>query len=349
MTEPRLERRRRRLRAFFALSISSLVSLAGAELWCRAKYGIPIREKLPIMPIVADARRGYAMIPGTEHYSYERPVRVNGLGLRGAEVPGKPEGETRVLCLGDSTTYGQGLTEDATIPVLLERELARGARPPRTVRAINGGLRGYGTEQEIALLEELGPRIRPDLIVLFWYPNDLEKDDIEEMHARLRSQGRVEYDTQARLEGATLWTWQAKEYLRRSALVMQTHDVLTSLTTKRLSPEEIDGGFERLDRSLGELARVAEKEGARLLVAAIPTAGMVAAGEEGREIPRRVGEVAAVHGIAFADLFEPLVELHRESGVLPLLPYDWHYTGEANLAIAKRVAEVLRERFPGSF
>lgn len=349
MTGSPREKGRRRLRALAALSISTLASLAGAELWCRAKYGIPIREKLPIMPVVADARRGYAMIPGTEHYSYERPVRVNSLGLRGAEVPEKQEGETRVLCLGDSTVYGQGLSEDATIPALLERELARGGQPPRTIRVINGGLRGYGTEQEIALLEELGPRIRPDLVVLFWYPNDLERDDIAEMSARLERQGRVEYDTQARLEGATLWVWQMKEYLRRSALVMQTHDVWNSLTTKRLTPEEIDGGFERLDRSLAELARVTESQGARLLVAAIPTAGMVAAGEEGRDIPSRVGELAAKHGIAFADVFEPLADLHRELGHLPLLPYDWHYTGEANLGMAKRVAEVLRERFPGSF
>ncbi|MFN0008869.1 MAG: SGNH/GDSL hydrolase family protein [Planctomycetota bacterium] len=346
MTGTRPEKGRRRLRALLALSISSLASVAGAELWCRAQYGIPIREKLPIMPVVADARRGYAMIPGTEHYTYERPVRVNGLGLRGAEMPEKQEGETRVLCLGDSTVYGQGLTEDATIPVLLERELARNLQPPRTVRAVNGGLRGYGTEQEIALLEELGPRIRPDLVVLFWYPNDLEKHDIVEMNARLERQGRVEYDTQSRLEGSTLLVWQAKEYLRRSAFVMQVHDILTSLTTKRLSPEEIEGGFERLDRSLGDLARAAESQGARLLVVAIPTAGMVAAGEEGRDIPRRVGKLVEKHGIACADVFEPLSELHRELGHLPLLPYDWHYTGEANLAMAKRLAEVLRERFP---
>lgn len=349
MDEARRERRRRRLRAFFALSISSFASLAGAEMWCRAEYGVPIREKLPIMAIVADARRGYAMIPGTEHYSYERPVRVNGLGLRGAEVPEKREGETRVLCLGDSTTYGQGLAEDATLPALLEHELAQDARIPRTIRAVNGGLRGYGTEQEIALLEELGPRIRPNVVVLFWYPNDLEKQDVEEMYARLERQGRVEYDTQARLEGAQLWAWHAREYLRRSALVMQTHDVWAALTLKRLSPAEVDGGFERLDRSLGELARVAESQGARLLVAAIPTAGMVAAGEDGRAIPRRLGELAAKHGIAFVDLLEPLSKLHREAGRLPLLPYDWHYTGVANRAMARRVAEVLRERFPGPF
>jgi hypothetical protein len=45
------------------------------------------------------------------------------------------------------------------------------------VRAINGGLRGYATIHELALLRELGPAIRPDLVVLLWYTNDLERPD----------------------------------------------------------------------------------------------------------------------------------------------------------------------------
>jgi hypothetical protein len=62
-----------------------------------------------------------------------------------------------------------------------------------------------------------------------------------------------------------------------------------------------------------------------------------------------VGELALKQGIAFVDLSDPLAELHRESGRLPLLPYDWHYTGAANRAMARRVGEVLRESFPGAF
>jgi hypothetical protein len=343
MEGSRREKASRRLRALLALSISTLASLAGAELWCRAEYGVPIREKLPLMAVVADARRGYAMMPSTEHYTYERPVRVNALGLRGPEVPEKTADEIRVLCLGDSTTYGQGLAEDDTLPALLERDIAAGGK---RARAVNGGLRGYGTEQELALLEDLGPRIRADFVVLFWYPNDLEAPDVAGTFARLAHEVPVEYDAQAPLEGLALWAWSAKQFVRRSALVMEVHDVWSSLTAERLTPAEIDRGFERFDRSLADLARVAGAQGSRLLVAAIPTAGMVAAGEAGRAIPRRVGERAAAQGIAFVDLTEPLAELHRENGKLPLLPYDWHYTGEANRAMARIVAAELRKRFP---
>ena len=340
--------RGRKFRAFLALAISSAASLAAGEWWCRDRYGVPIREKLPIMPVVGHPRRGYAMVPGTEHYSYERPVRVNALGLRGAELPEEKGNETRILCLGDSTTYGQGLAESLTIPALLEFELASRIAAPRRLRVVNGGLRGYGTEQEVALLEELGPRIRPDVVVLLWYPNDLERADVAAIHARLASQGTVEYDTQTRLEGGELLAWRAREYLRRSALLMQTHDVWASLTAKRMTEVQIDAGFERLDASLAELARAAESLGARLLVAAIPTAGMVAAGEDGRAIPRRVGALAAEHAIAFVDLHEPLAEVHRRLGRLPLLPYDWHYDGPANHAMARSLADALRERFPGT-
>ena len=60
MDATRRERRRRRLRALLALSLSTAVSLAGAELFCRAEYGVPIREKLPILPVDAHPTRGYA-------------------------------------------------------------------------------------------------------------------------------------------------------------------------------------------------------------------------------------------------------------------------------------------------
>jgi lysophospholipase L1-like esterase len=349
MADARRERWRRRRRALLAFSASSLVSLTGAELWCRHEFGTPMREKLPILAVVADARRGYAMVPHTEHYTYEQPVRVNGLGLRGPEIPEKGTGETRILCLGDSTTYGQGLAEDTTLPALLEQELSRSLPQGRTVRVVNAGLRGYGTEQELALLEEIGPRVRADVVVLFWYPNDLEKPEIEEIHGRLLDRGAVEYDTLAHLEGRELVRWRVRERLRRSALLMQTHDVWASLTAKRMSPSEVDRGFERLDRTLGEFERVARSQGARLVVAAIPTAGMAAAGEAGRAIPARVGDLARQRGLPFVDLFDAIAVLHERTGRLPLLPYDWHYTPVANLAMAERTAAFLRALWPDAF
>ena len=54
------------------------------------------------------------------------PIRVNRVGLRGAEIAGEPGNDARrILVLGDSAAYGWGLVEADTFPVLLGEELRR--------------------------------------------------------------------------------------------------------------------------------------------------------------------------------------------------------------------------------
>jgi hypothetical protein len=76
---------------------------------------------------------------------------------------------------------------------------------------------------------------------------------------------------------------------------------------------------------------------------------MAAAGEAGRAIPARVGDLARQRGLPFVDLFDAIAVLHERTGRLPLLPYDWHYTPVANLAMAERTAAFLRALWPDAF
>src|SRR5882672_198257 len=118
------QRGRIRRGALLAACASTLVALAFAELATRALFGVPLPERLPIVEVRADARCGYVMVPDREAFTYGHPAHVNHLGLRGGDLEKKAPGEIRILCLGDSTTYGQGLADEDTLPALLERELA---------------------------------------------------------------------------------------------------------------------------------------------------------------------------------------------------------------------------------
>src|SRR5262249_13952739 len=197
-----------RRQALLAASVSSLLALGAGEILVRATCGVPLRERLPIVEVRASPRRGYEMVPDRDHFTYENPVHVNRLGLRGPDLAKKAPGELRILCLGDSTTYGQGVAEEDTIPACLEAELARLSPPgSRRVRVVNGGVRGYGTKQELDLLEEVGPAIEPDLVLLLWYPNDLERPDLDSVCGKLERSGPVAFDTGTRMEGASLAWW----------------------------------------------------------------------------------------------------------------------------------------------
>jgi lysophospholipase L1-like esterase len=98
-------------------------------------------------------------------------VRTNSLGLRGPELPPRVPGELRILVLGDSITFGDYVDEDETYPARLEARL-RAAAPGRLVRVVNGGGPNLGTRDEAALLAELAPAVRPDLVLVGFYLND---------------------------------------------------------------------------------------------------------------------------------------------------------------------------------
>ncbi len=124
----------------------------------------------------------YRLQPGHRGYlgnrvEYMTTVRVNALGVRGAEIdPGDPR--PRLVFLGDSFVFGYGIEENESVPVRLERELER-----RGLRAqvINAGTPGYGTRQQSAWLRAFGLALRPQMVILGIYlENDLEDNGRED-------------------------------------------------------------------------------------------------------------------------------------------------------------------------
>jgi hypothetical protein len=110
---------------------------------------------------------------------------TNQLGFRGPEfavsnrdgrlVATKPGGTVRMVFLGDSFTFGEGVRDEDTYPArtaaLLQREHPSGS--PR-FEAYNLGVGGYNTTQELSLLEHLGLKLLPDCVVLGYVLNDAE-------------------------------------------------------------------------------------------------------------------------------------------------------------------------------
>lgn len=100
-------------------------------------------------------------------------VRLNALGLRGGEVSRlKPDGVARVLVFGDSFVFGLGVDEENVFTTQLERCLDSVTSCRHEV--INMGVSGYSTDQELLLLEELGLKLSPDVVVLVVCDNDFQ-------------------------------------------------------------------------------------------------------------------------------------------------------------------------------
>lgn len=332
-------RRRWRTRVSIVLAIA-LAAFVTGELAVRAMVGAPLAERLPLLAVRANPLRGFEMVEGL-HYTYRHPVHVNALGLRGPELGPADEGELRVLALGDSLVYGQGVADDETLPAFLEAALRRSDPRGRRWSVVNGGLRGYDTRQELALLAELEDAIRPDVVVLFWFWNDCLERPIAQSFANLERDGPVVFDTGDRLEDGQLWRWRLRQLVRKSALVMLLHDRLRSLLGSTLEPEVLERGLEHLRSYLERFRALGRKHGFRPVVAVVPDPNRLLGPAFTDALEGRVAELARELELPLIELLEPLRALAAREGRPPVLPYDGHYLPRANRAMAEAAAREL--------
>jgi lysophospholipase L1-like esterase len=95
---------------------------------------------------------------------------INSHGFRGPDFETvKPIGVFRVVCLGESSTFGYRNRDDETYPYILERLFAQEKLP---VQVINAGFPYYNTGSILSLLKDDIVREEPDLITLYAGYND---------------------------------------------------------------------------------------------------------------------------------------------------------------------------------
>ena len=173
------------LLALPAILIAIVLGAVAVEAWVRLTWDE--RRGTPGF-FLSDASRGQRLAAGYEGWFAGVPVAINSLGFRDPREYSieKPPGTFRILVLGDSVTFGHGATFETTYPFLLEQRL-KAWRPDVRWEVWNLGVPGYNTRQELAYLQEVGPRFQPDLVVIGFYPNDFIDNDERPTPTLLRS------------------------------------------------------------------------------------------------------------------------------------------------------------------
>lgn len=129
----------------------------------------------------------WSLVPGYDHEITRLPpidrakptfrVKVNALGFRGP-LPSKRKDVFRVLCLGDSITFGDKLDEEDSFPAVLER-LLQARWPDADVEVLNAGVPGYSSLQGVALWEKLR-KYDPAVVVVAFGVNDLWDSEVRD-------------------------------------------------------------------------------------------------------------------------------------------------------------------------
>ncbi len=100
---------------------------------------------------------------------------TNSRGFRGSEEYGsKPDGVYRIVCLGDSWTYGVMVNDHETYPAQLCQVL-NAESSPRRFEVLNLGCVGYSSYQGKVLLAKYIRQLAPDLVTICFGGNDARR------------------------------------------------------------------------------------------------------------------------------------------------------------------------------
>ena len=96
-----------------------------------------------------------------------KPVHINARGTRGPEFQTeKPPNTIRILSLGDSRTFGWGLSDEETYSRRLEQSLQAYVGGGKKVEVINAGVNAWSYPQMLVYFRDFGLRYQPDFVIL---------------------------------------------------------------------------------------------------------------------------------------------------------------------------------------
>ena len=152
---------------------AALAALAALEVALRlASYSTPQLHQLDVelgWSLRANKSGSYAAQDG------RIGVAINSAGFRDREhLLDKPDPVYRIAVLGDEYSESMGIALRDTWWWRLEPELQRcDFQPGKLVEVLNFGVAGYGTAQELVLLQRTAMRYAPDLVLLQFSADDV--------------------------------------------------------------------------------------------------------------------------------------------------------------------------------
>lgn len=160
---------------------STVVILAVLEVGVRL-FVYEHRYTFPSGMFVLDPELRHRLTPNfsgrLKRREFGTEVAINRSAMREREIGPRIPGGIRILVLGDSFTFGEGVDASESFSKRLESLLNKGRRTP-VVEVVNAGVPGYSTVQEIRLLRRLLPEVRAELVILaFYVGNDLEGNNL---------------------------------------------------------------------------------------------------------------------------------------------------------------------------
>jgi len=286
------------------------------EMW---KYAVQIKRP------VSDPKLSFVHEPNSHGFFMGQDVKINSQGLRDNEYSlAKPAGVYRILLLGDSTTFGWGVSLADTTAKILERELnAKHVPGYERFEVINGGVGNYDTVQEVTYYKTRGRNFHPDMVILVYFINDPEPVPVENKTFLITRSYLVSYLTN-RFDGV----------LRRLGSRPDWKTYYSSLYNDNLP------GFQACKAALVDLAAATRDDHAKLLVALLPELHQINDDYPFTAAHQKIKDVVAAENVPVLDLIDGLRD-HGPEITLWVTPLDDHPNGKANALVAAQMRDAI--------
>lgn len=310
----------------------------------------------------------------TVQREYPFKVTTNSEGMRSLREfdRKKPLNTIRILCLGDSFTYGWGVDDEYTYPEYLYQMLKR-QYPDLNFEVLNTGVPYYNIFDEIDYYEEKGHKLNADIVIVQFYNNDIHdmsKDHFFRTGSRLNANRKYTEGFNLRKIITTTAIYSTiiklKSFLNKPVMSFPPEIMLILKTSKYYqflipspSKEESDiiGNREKINderlasdlnrfwknykKGLLELKRMAEADGSQFLFIAMPDHFQM---ETYRSAHSSVLiSLAQKHGIKMIDFLKPFRKAIYKYRLNPyIFPERYHSSKDGNKIIAREIADRLK-------
>ncbi len=272
---------------------------------------------------------------------------INALGLRGGEIPiVKPEGQRRVLVLGDSIAFGLSI-EQPDLMVTHLRDLADARFQGNELDWINGSVIGYSPWQEFELFKAVGLPLDPDLIVHVFCLNDIgEKFNLVQYGGSTQFLAppeplALEWSGLVRMirDLSLKWFGPTREELRaRSALYSDDR------TIDEPDAPEIQEAWCVTLKNMGDIVDLARRRALPMAIICFPQARQIDADPPSESAPQEMlRRFCMRRNVPFLDLLPTYRAVRREQHLTgeDLFPDGTHPTADANRIAAQTVFSFL--------
>jgi lysophospholipase L1-like esterase len=171
--EPHKNRLCSRLIALTSITVSSLIGLIIAD----KIAGLFLSRQVNL---IFPANTSVTFETG----EYKYTAKINSMGFRDREVTSKVRGRRRIIVIGDSFVFGQGVEIEQSWPKVLEADFRGGGQD---VEVFDLGCPGDGPTEYLQVARQAIPALSPDLVIV----GVLQGDDIMQECIKIDSQANA--------------------------------------------------------------------------------------------------------------------------------------------------------------